>query len=94
MESSFAGLPYQVAICIVCSLLIYCTLYRMYGFFQTTFYFSYMALFSATLSILCGKYCNLMVSYLQTNVSLHTGTIGFIGTSIFVRKIYSDVKAE
>lgn len=48
---------------------------KMYGFFQTTFYFSYMALFSATLSILCG-------------------TIGFIGTSIFVRKIYSDVKAE
>ena len=94
MESSFAGLPYQVAICIDCSLLIYCTLYRMYGFFQTTFYFSYMALFSATLSILCGKYCNLVVSYLQTHVSLHTGTIGFIGTSIFVRKIYSDVKAE
>ncbi|XP_065889624.1 transmembrane 9 superfamily member 3-like isoform X2 [Dysidea avara] len=48
---------------------------KMYGFFQTTFYFSYMALFSFGLSILCG-------------------TIGFIGTSVFVRKIYSDVKAE
>jgi len=24
----------------------------------------------------------------------HLGTIGFIGTSVFVRKIYSDVKAE
>jgi len=24
----------------------------------------------------------------------HIGTIGFIGTSVFVRKIYSDVKAE
>ena len=27
----------------------------MYGLFQTTFYFGYMALFSAGLGIMCGK---------------------------------------
>jgi len=29
--------------------------FRMYGFFQTTFYFGYMALFSIALGIMCGK---------------------------------------
>ncbi|KAF5276996.1 hypothetical protein FQR65_LT16075 [Abscondita terminalis] len=48
---------------------------KMYGLFQTAFYFGYMALFSAALGILCG-------------------TVGFIGTSIFVRKIYSTVKID
>lgn len=28
---------------------------RMYGLFQTTFYFGYMALFSAALGVMCGK---------------------------------------
>lgn len=48
---------------------------KMYGFFQTTFYFGYMALFSATLGLMCG-------------------TLGYIGTSAFVRKIYSTVKID
>ena len=48
---------------------------KMYGLFQTAFYFGYMALFSAMLGILCG-------------------TVGYIGTSIFVRKIYSTVKID
>ena len=30
--------------------------FRMYGLFQTTFYFGYMALFSLTLGVMCGKY--------------------------------------
>lgn len=47
----------------------------MYGLFQTTFYFGYMALFSGALGIICG-------------------TVGYIGTSIFVRKIYSNVKID
>ena len=67
----------------------------MYGFFQTTFYFSYMALFSIGLSILCGKPSRFCVSFNARDFSFdHIGTIGFIGTSVFVRKIYSDVKAE
>ncbi|MCL4127943.1 UNVERIFIED_CONTAM: hypothetical protein GTU68_007759 [Idotea baltica] len=59
---------------------IYATYYfifktKMYGLFQTTFYFGYMALFSSTLGII-------------------TGTVGYIGTSKFVRKIYSTVKID
>lgn len=30
--------------------------FRMYGLFQTTFYFGYMALFSMALGIMCGKF--------------------------------------
>ncbi|GBM44965.1 Transmembrane 9 superfamily member 3 [Araneus ventricosus] len=48
---------------------------KMYGLFQTAFYFGYMALFSVALGILCG-------------------TFGYVGTSIFVRKIYSTVKID
>ncbi|XP_055382600.1 transmembrane 9 superfamily member 3 [Condylostylus longicornis] len=48
---------------------------KMYGLFQTTFYFGYMALFSGGLGIICG-------------------TVGYVGTSIFVRKIYSNVKID
>jgi len=48
---------------------------KMYGLFQTTFYFGYMALFSLSLGLMCA-------------------TLGYVGTSIFVRKIYSTVKID
>jgi len=48
---------------------------KMYGLFQTTFYFGYMALFSLSLGLMCA-------------------TMGYIGTSLFVRKIYSTVKID
>ncbi|XP_057314270.1 transmembrane 9 superfamily member 3-like [Hydractinia symbiolongicarpus] len=48
---------------------------KMYGLFQTVFYFGYMALFSLALGIICG-------------------TFGYVGTSLFVRKIYSTVKID
>lgn len=48
---------------------------KMYGLFQTSFYFGYMALFSMALGIMCG-------------------TFGYLGTSVFVRKIYSTVKID
>lgn len=48
---------------------------KMYGLFQTAFYFGYMALFSLALGIMCG-------------------TIGYVGTAKFVRKIYSTVKID
>ncbi|XP_063969180.1 transmembrane 9 superfamily member 3-like [Lytechinus pictus] len=48
---------------------------KMYGLFQTTFYFGYMALFSLALGVMCG-------------------TIGYVGTGTFVRKIYSTVKID
>jgi len=49
--------------------------YRMFGLFQTAFYFGYMALFSGPLGIICG-------------------TVGYVGTNLFVRKIYSNVKID
>eukprot|EP01113_Clastostelium_recurvatum_P019899 TRINITY_DN2359_c0_g1_i3.p1 TRINITY_DN2359_c0_g1~~TRINITY_DN2359_c0_g1_i3.p1 ORF type:complete len:615 (-),score=146.56 TRINITY_DN2359_c0_g1_i3:60-1820(-) len=42
---------------------------KMSGFFQTFFYFGYLAMFCIGLGILCGA-------------------LGFIGTSVFVRRIY------
>jgi len=48
---------------------------KMYGLFQTAFYFGYMALFSTALGMMCG-------------------TLGYLGTSLFVRKIYSTVKID
>jgi len=48
---------------------------KMYGLFQTSFYFGYMALFSCCLGLMCG-------------------TLGYVGTSFFVRKIYSTVKID
>ena len=48
---------------------------RMYGLFQTAFYFGHMALFSLALGLMCG-------------------TVGYIGSSYFVRKIYSTVKID
>lgn len=48
---------------------------KMYGLFQTAFYFGYMALFSLALGLMCG-------------------TVGYLGSSAFVRKIYSTVKID
>lgn len=48
---------------------------KMFGLFQTAFYFGYMGLFSAGLGLMCG-------------------TIGYVGTAKFVRKIYSTVKID
>jgi hypothetical protein len=47
----------------------------MYGFFQSTFYFSYTALLCIALGLM-------------------TGAIGFCGASLFVRKIYGNVKID
>ena len=48
---------------------------KMFGFFQTLFYFGYMGLFSSALGIMCG-------------------TVGFIGASLFVQKMYATVKVD
>lgn len=48
---------------------------KMYGTFQTTFYFGYMALFSLGLGLLCGSF-------------------GYQGASLFVTKIYRNVKID
>lgn len=48
---------------------------KMYGFFQTGFYFGNMALFSLALGLMCGMF-------------------GYLGTRMFVRKIYGTVKID
>ncbi|XP_015793422.1 transmembrane 9 superfamily member 3 [Tetranychus urticae] len=48
---------------------------KMYGLYQTVFYFGHMALFCLALGLMCG-------------------TFGYLGTSAFVRKIYSTVKID
>ena len=48
---------------------------RMFGAFQTSFYFGYIGIMSLLLGILCG-------------------TFGYAGSSLFVRKIYANVKID
>lgn len=48
---------------------------RMYGLFQTAFYFGYMAMFCLGLGLMCGG-------------------LGYLGTSLFVHKIYTYVKID
>ena len=48
---------------------------RMSGMMQTSYYFGYMAMFSAGLCVLCG-------------------TIGYMGASAFVNKIYQYIKSD
>lgn len=48
---------------------------KMYGAFQTSFYFGYMLILAVGLGILCG-------------------TVGYVGSSVFVRQIYRNVKID
>eukprot|EP00897_Mesotaenium_endlicherianum_P009813 jgi/Mesen1/8860/ME000053S08260 len=48
---------------------------KMSGFFQTSFYFGYTAMFCLGLGILCGA-------------------IGYLGSSMFVRRIYRNIKCD
>lgn len=47
----------------------------MYGFFQTTFYFSYTSLLCVALAVM-------------------TGAIGHLGATLFVRRIYQNIKID
>ena len=50
---------------------LFISFHRMYGLFQTVFYFGYMALASIALGILCGKICaaeNIHVMWMLSNV--------------------------
>ncbi|CAN8311961.1 unnamed protein product [Cochlearia groenlandica] len=48
---------------------------KMSGFFQTSFYFGYTAMFCLGLGILCGA-------------------VGFLGSNLFVRRIYRNIKCD
>ncbi|CAH8388106.1 unnamed protein product [Eruca vesicaria subsp. sativa] len=48
---------------------------KMFGFFQTSFYFGYTLMFCLGLGILCGA-------------------VGFLGSNLFVRRIYRNIKCD
>jgi len=48
---------------------------KMTGFFQTSFYFGYMAMFCFGLALL-------------------TGAVGFLGTQVFVKKIFHYIHVD
>lgn len=51
-------------------------IFRMYGLFQTVFYFGYMALFSLALGIICGKSNHLSVkTFLCVSSPLASGIL-------------------
>ena len=54
---------------------VYRLFYRMYGLFQTTFYFGYMALFSAGLGIMCGKCYGTLMLLLTKMIDIATGLL-------------------
>ena len=54
---------------------VYRLFYRMYGLFQTTFYFGYMALFSAGLGIMCGKCYGTLMLLLTKMIDVATGLL-------------------
>ena len=54
---------------------VYPLFYRMYGLFQTTFYFGYMALFSAGLGIMCGKCYGTLMLLLTKMIDIATGLL-------------------
>ena len=54
----------------------------MYGLFQTTFYFGYMALFSLALGIMCGQYFNVLFLLFLCQTRLSGGGVLVIGLSI------------
>lgn len=39
----------------VIAMIFHLLIFRMYGFFQTTFYFGYMVIFSLGLGLMCGN---------------------------------------
>lgn len=66
---------------------------KMSGFFQVCFYFGYVAMFCIGLGILCGTFVKQFFCLNNLNY-FFKGAIGFIGTSIFVKKIYQNVKID
>jgi transmembrane 9 superfamily protein 3 len=76
---------------------------KMSGFFQTSFYFGYTLMFCLGLGILCGKcfiiFFKDIVSYffhflIVCGLILLTGAVGYLGSSMFVRRIYRNIKCD
>jgi len=72
-------------------------LYRMTGFFQTSFYFGYTGLVCLGMFCLLGK-VQRFSNYINPSVLITlfgtTGAVGHWATSQFVRRIYQNVKID
>jgi transmembrane 9 superfamily protein 3 len=76
---------------------------KMSGFFQTSFYFGYTLMFCLGLGTLCGKlfFCTdnmcmakfWMVS-IDTGCDFDAGAVGYLGSTLFVRRIYRNIKCD
>ena len=87
------------------SIYYYCMKTKMSGFFQTSFYFGYTLMFCLGLGILCDAgviielICLFVVILLQFKhaISLFSkcsGAVGYLGSSMFVRRIYRNIKCD
>ena len=65
---------------------------KMFGLFQTSFYFGYSAMFALVLGVLCGLIS--LDSYTRSSHCPLTGAFGYVGTDVFVRQIYRLVKID
>ena len=76
---------------------------KMSGFFQTSFYFGYTLMFCLGLGILCGKSvqtpifklcsCIFCIAVFMTAVQ-NSGAVGYLGSTLFVRRIYRNIKCD
>ena len=76
---------------------------KMSGFFQTSFYFGYTLMFCLGLGILCGKFPSPALRFpahthnndprllIRLRIS---GAVGYLGSNLFVRRIYRNIKCD
>ncbi|KAL0437918.1 UNVERIFIED_CONTAM: Transmembrane 9 superfamily member 1 [Sesamum latifolium] len=80
---------------------------KMSGFFQTSFYFGYTLMFCLGLGILCGNFpfhshhiLHVVIQeafvYLEIFAypSQISGAVGYLGSNLFVRRIYRNIKCD
>jgi transmembrane 9 superfamily protein 3 len=74
---------------------------KMSGFFQTSFYFGYTLMFCLGLGILCGEFSNyfsfhfkLTYVLLTPFLCVYVGAVGYLGSTLFVRRIYRNIKCD
>lgn len=82
---------------------------KMSGFFQTSFYFGYTLMFCLGLGILCGELLPVQslqevvphfISFLTVELTAsvcilqNSGAVGYLGSTLFVRRIYRNIKCD
>ena len=80
---------------------------KMSGFFQTSFYFGYTLMFCLGLGILCGELLPLwslqevvpqffpLFDHWTNDIPLkNSGAVGYLGSTLFVRRIYRNIKCD